>query len=70
MFTCNLCPRMCNAKRGGEQPGQGKGVDWDYVRKNLEGYEGIISLELKKPAELSNDEFYAAAFEAAKFVKS
>ena len=51
-------------------PGQGKGVDWDYVRKNLEGYEGIISLELKKPAELSNDEFYAAAFEAAKFVKS
>ena len=51
-------------------PGQGKGVDWDYVRKNLEGYEGIISLELKKPAELSHDEFYAAAFEAAKFVKS
>ena len=26
MFTCNLCPRMCNAKRGDELPGQGKGV--------------------------------------------
>ena len=26
MFVCNLCPRMCNAKRGNELPGQGKGV--------------------------------------------
>ena len=51
-------------------PGQGKGVDWDYVRKNLEGYEGIISLELKKPAEMGLDEFYTAAFAAARFVKA
>ena len=51
-------------------PGRGTGVDWDYVRKNLEGYEGIISLEVKKIPEMSLDEFYSAAFEAAKFVKS
>ncbi len=25
MFTCNLCPRMCNVSRGSEEPGQGKG---------------------------------------------
>lgn len=25
MFTCNLCPRECRVKRGGEAPGQGKG---------------------------------------------
>ena len=25
MFTCNLCPRQCGAKRGGEAPGEGKG---------------------------------------------
>lgn len=51
-------------------PGRGTGVDWDYVRKNLEGYEGIISLEVKRIPEMSLDDFYAAAFESAKFVKS
>ena len=25
MFTCNLCPRQCGAKRGDESAGQGKG---------------------------------------------
>ena len=25
MFTCNLCPRACRARRGNEAPGQGKG---------------------------------------------
>ena len=25
MFTCNLCPRSCNVRRGLEAPGQGKG---------------------------------------------
>lgn len=51
-------------------PGYGTGVDWDYVRLNLEGYEGVISLEVKRIPELSLDEFYAKALEAAKFVKS
>ena len=51
-------------------PGRGTGVDWDYVRKNLEGYDGVISLEVKKIPEMSYDEFYTAAFESAKFVKS
>ena len=25
MFTCNLCPRQCGAKRGNEAPGEGRG---------------------------------------------
>ena len=29
-------------------PGRGTGVDWDYVRKNLEGYEGIIRSRSRK----------------------
>ena len=40
------------------------------LRKNLEGYEGIISLEVKRIPEMTLDEFYTAAFESAKFVKS
>ena len=51
-------------------PGCGTGVDWDYVRRNLEGYEGVISLEVKRPPEADLDEFYTQAFAAAKFVKS
>lgn len=51
-------------------PGRGVGVDWDYVRRNLEGYEGVISLEVKRLPDISLDEFYTQALEAAKFVKS
>lgn len=51
-------------------PGKGGGVDWDYVRKYLADYEGVISLELKKDPDMTLDEFYAAALESAKFVKS
>lgn len=51
-------------------PGCGTGVDWDYVRRNLEGYEGVISLEVKRPPEADLDEFYTQALAAAKFVKS
>lgn len=51
-------------------PGRGVGVDWDYVRKNIADYEGVISLEVKKIPEMPLDEFYATALEAAKFVKS
>ena len=51
-------------------PGRGVGVDWDYVRKNIADYEGVISLEVKRIPEMSLDEFYAAAFESVKFVKS
>lgn len=51
-------------------PGQGTGVDWDYVRKYLEDYEGVISLEVKRDTTIPAEEFYAKAFEAAKFVKS
>jgi sugar phosphate isomerase/epimerase len=51
-------------------PGRGTGVDWDYVRKNIADYNGVISLEVKRIPELSLDEFYTQAFEAAKFVKS
>ena len=51
-------------------PGQGTGVDWNYVRKYLEDYEGVISLEVKRDTTIPAEEFYAKAFEAAKFVKS
>ena len=51
-------------------PGRGVGVDWDYVRRNIADYEGIISLEVKRIPDMSLDEFYAEAFEAAKFVKA
>lgn len=51
-------------------PGKSVGVDWDYVRRNLEGYEGVISLEVKRIPDMPIDEFYAAALESAKFVKS
>ncbi len=51
-------------------PGKGGGVDFDYVRKYLTDYEGVISLELKRDPNMTLDEFYAAALESAKFVKS
>ena len=51
-------------------PGRGTGVDWDYVRRNIADYEGVISLEVKKIPGVPFDEFFADAFEAAKFVKS
>ena len=51
-------------------PDRGTGVDWDYVRRNLEGYEGVISLEVKRIPEMTLDEFYTQALSAAKFVKS
>lgn len=51
-------------------PGRGTGVDWDYVRKYIADYEGVITLEVKKIPGVPYDEFFADAFEAAKFVKS
>lgn len=51
-------------------PGKSVGVDWDYVRKYIADYEGVISLELKRDPNMTLDEFYAAAYESAKFVKS
>ena len=51
-------------------PGLGTGVDWDYVRRNIADYEGVISLEVKKIPDVPYDEFFADAMKAAKFVKS
>ena len=51
-------------------PGKGGAVDFDYIRKQLEDYEGVISLELKRNFSIPAEEFFSAAFESAKFVKS
>lgn len=50
-------------------PGYSTGVDWDYVRRNIADYDGVISLEVRYINGMSCDEFYAAAMKAARFVK-
>ncbi len=50
-------------------PGEGTGVDWDYVRKYLADYDGVISLELKADPSMTREEYYAKALRCAKFVK-
>ena len=70
----HLRPQNAEADRERDEylasPGRGTGVDWDYVRKYIADYEGVISLEVKKIPGVPYDEFFADAFEAAKFVKS
>lgn len=51
-------------------PGYSTGVDWDYVRRNIADYDGVISLEVKHPAGMIDREFFTAAIKAARFVKS
>lgn len=50
-------------------PGSSTGVDWDYVRKNLEGYNGRICLELGSRKDMPFDEFLEKAIASARFVK-
>lgn len=62
----------CGAYNADEHlmPGRSTGVDWDYVRRNLKDYTGVISLELKRIPEMTHEEYYAAAYKAARFVIS
>lgn len=50
-------------------PGYSTGVDWDYVRRGIADYPGVISLELRWVNGMTREEFYSAAIKAAKFVK-
>ena len=51
-------------------PGHSTGVDWDYVRRWIADYDGVISLEVKTPRDIPHEVFYAEAIKAARFVKS
>lgn len=51
-------------------PGYSIGVDWDYVRRYISDYTGVISLELRYVNGMTREEFYTAAINAAKWVKS
>lgn len=51
-------------------PGTSCGVDWDYVRRYIADYDGVISLEVKRIPDISWEEFFDIAIKAARFVKS
>lgn len=51
-------------------PGHSTGVDWDYVRRWIADYDGVISLEVKTPRDIPHEVFYAEAIKAVRFVRS